>query len=141
MERPPVDMSETRFPLFPAATFFIWLQFVNKNVDLSGAIPSKWTLERVTSFILTTQLQPLFALFREQAKKIGIIAIDGKTLRGSRSWGKGHPLGAANLYTNEFKNWRFDKEAAQIFASGTRGHCSRASREVKTENMLRIRRW
>lgn len=70
-------------------------------VDLSGGIPSKWTLERVISLIPTAQLHPLFAQFREHAKQIGTIAIDGKTLCGSRDWGKGHPLHLLHAWSVE----------------------------------------
>jgi len=78
--------------------FAKWLE---SYVDLSGGIPSKWTLERVTSLIPTVQLQPLFALFREHAKKMDTIAIDGKTLRGSKGWGKGHPLHLLHAWSVE----------------------------------------
>ena len=78
--------------------FFRWLGLY---VDLSGGIPSKWTLERVISLIPTTQLQPLFARFREHAKRIDTIAIDGKTLRGSKEWGKGHPLHLLHAWSVE----------------------------------------
>jgi len=76
-------------------------KWLGSYVDLSGGIPSKWTLERVVSLIPTAQLQPLFALFREQAKKISTIAIDGKTLRGSKGWGKGHPLHLLHAWSVE----------------------------------------
>lgn len=78
--------------------FAKWLR---SYVDLSGGIPSKWTLERVISLIPTAQLQPLFSLFRERAKKIDTIAIDGKTLCGSKIWGKGHPLHLLHAWSVE----------------------------------------
>ena len=40
-----------------------------------------------------------------------------------------YKLADAYLYTNEFKNWEFGKEAAQIFASGANDHCRMARRE------------
>jgi predicted transposase YbfD/YdcC len=76
-------------------------KWLGSYVDLSGGIPSKWTLERVISLIPTAQLQPLFVLFKEQAKKMDTIAINGKTLRGSRSWGKGHPLHLLHAWSVE----------------------------------------
>jgi predicted transposase YbfD/YdcC len=76
-------------------------RWLGTYVDLSGGIPSKWTLERVVSLIPTSQLQPLFSLFREHAKKIGTIAIDGKTLRGTKEWGQGHPLHLLHAWSVE----------------------------------------
>jgi hypothetical protein len=66
--------------------------WLSSYVDLSSGIPSKWTLERVISLIPTEQLQPLFKQFANDIRNRGTIAIDGKTLSGSRSWGEGHPL-------------------------------------------------
>lgn len=89
---------EEMYFLAEGEDFSKWL---NSYVDLSGGIPSKWTLERVTSLIPTSQLQLLFAQFQEHAKKIGTIAIDGKTLRGSRGWGEGHPLHLLHAWSVE----------------------------------------
>ena len=80
---------EEMYYLAEGEDFGKWL---GRYVDLTEGIPSKWTLERVTSLIPTEQLQPLFTQFREHAKKIGTIAIDGKTLCGSKRWGKNNPL-------------------------------------------------
>jgi predicted transposase YbfD/YdcC len=76
-------------------------KWLNSYVDISEGIPSKWTLERVISLIPTTTLQPLLLQFRDYAKKIGTIAIDGKTLRGSRGWDKGHPLHLLHAWSVE----------------------------------------
>lgn len=76
-------------------------KWLSSYVDITEGVPSKWTLERVTSLIPTAQLQPLFAQFREHAKKIGTIAIDGKTLCGSKGWGKGHPLHLLHAWSVE----------------------------------------
>lgn len=76
-------------------------RWLGAYVDLSGGIPSRWTLERVVSLIPTSQLQPLFALFREHAKNIGTVAIDGKTLRGTKDWGKGHSLHLLHAWSVE----------------------------------------
>jgi len=46
-------------------------------------------------------LYPLFAQFRDYAKKIGTIAIDGKTLCGSRDWDKNHPLHLLHAWSVE----------------------------------------
>ena len=76
-------------------------KWLSSYVDLSGGVPSKWTLERVISLIPTATLHPLFAQFRKHAKKIGTIAIDGKTLRGSRDWDKNHPLHLLHAWSVE----------------------------------------
>lgn len=89
---------EEMYYLAEGEDFAKWL---SSYVDLSGGIPSRWTLERVTSLIPTSQLQPLFNLFREEAKKIGTIAIDGKTLCGTRKWGRGHPLHLLHAWSVE----------------------------------------
>lgn len=89
---------EEMYYLAEGEDFAKWL---GSYVDLSGGIPSRWTLERVTSLIPTSQLQPLFALFREQAKEMDTVAIDGKTLCGSRGWGKGHPLHLLHAWSVE----------------------------------------
>jgi hypothetical protein len=89
---------EEMYYLAEGEDFSKWLSCY---VDLSEGIPSKWTLERVISLIPTTELQPLFAQFREHAKEIGTVAIDGKTLRGSKGWGKGHPLHLLHAWSVE----------------------------------------
>lgn len=76
-------------------------KWLSSYVDLSAGIPSKWTLERVISLIPTATLHPLFAQFRDHTKKIGTIAIDGKTLCGSRDWDKNHPLHLLHAWSVE----------------------------------------
>lgn len=76
-------------------------KWLGSYVDLSEGIPSKWTLERVISLIPTATLHPLFEQFREHAKKVGTIAIDGKTLCGSRDWDKNHPLHLLHAWSVE----------------------------------------
>ena len=63
---------EEMYYLAEGEDFSTWL---GCYVDLSGGIPSKWTLERVISLIPTAQLQPLFAEFREHVQEIGTVAI------------------------------------------------------------------
>lgn len=75
--------------------------WLSSYIDLSGGIPSKWTLERVISLIPSEQLQPLFKQFAEDIRNRGTVAIDGKTLRGSRSWGKEHPLHLLHAWSVE----------------------------------------
>ena len=75
--------------------------WLSTYVDLSEGIPSKWTLERVTSLIPTEELQPLFKEFADLAKKRATIAIDGKALRGTKSWGKQNPLHLLHAWSVE----------------------------------------
>lgn len=70
-------------------------------VDISGGIPSKWTLERAISLVPTATLHPLLLQFRDLTKQIGTIAIDGKTLRGSRGWDENHPLHLLHAWSVE----------------------------------------
>jgi predicted transposase YbfD/YdcC len=60
-----------------------WLSFY---VDLSSGVPSRWTLERVISLIPSNQLQPLFVQFAVTLQQGSTVAIDGKTLCGTRDW-------------------------------------------------------
>ena len=76
-------------------------KWLGSYVDVSEGIPSKWTLERVISVIPTARLHPLFMEFRNHAKQLGTIAIDGKTLRGSRDWDKNHPLHLLHAWSVE----------------------------------------
>jgi len=89
---------EEMYYLAEGEGFTSWL---SSYVDLSSGIPSKWTLERVVSLIPTAQLQPLFAQFADSLKKAGTIAIDGKTLRGTRGWEKDHPLHLLHAWSVE----------------------------------------
>jgi predicted transposase YbfD/YdcC len=78
--------------------FSKWLSLY---VDLSSGVPSKWTLERVTSLIPTEHLYPLFSKFKEHVQQARTIAIDGKTLRGTKDWDKGHPLHLLHAWSVE----------------------------------------
>lgn len=89
---------EEMYHLAEGEDFTKWL---TSYVDLSGGIPSKWTLERVTSLIPTSQLEPLFAQFKQHVDEIKTIAIDGKTLCGSRDWNKEHPLHLLHAWSVE----------------------------------------
>lgn len=89
---------EEMFYLAEGEDFSRWL---SSYVDLSCGIPSKWTLERVTSIIPTAQLQPLFAEFRKRIKETGTVAIDGKTLRGSKDWNQGTALHLIHAWSVE----------------------------------------
>lgn len=76
-------------------------RWLSSYVDVSGGIPSRWTLERVVSIIPTSQLEPLFAQFRDYAQQMRTIAIDGKTLCGTRDWDKKHPLHLLHAWSVE----------------------------------------
>jgi predicted transposase YbfD/YdcC len=75
-----------------------WLELY---VDVSCGIPSRWTLERVVSLIPTAQLQPLFLQFARTLQKGGTVAIDGKTLCGTRSWEGGNHLHLLHAWSLE----------------------------------------
>ena len=76
--------------------------WLNTYVNLSCGIPSKWTLERVLSLIPTRHLQPLLVQFLEEIKMHGTVAIDGKTLRGTKAWNdKHHPLHLLHAWSVE----------------------------------------
>ncbi len=78
--------------------------WISKYVDISSGIPSSQTLKRVISLIPTQSLGSLlenlmstFASLQED-----IIAIDGKTLRGSRGWNeKDKPLHLLHAWSTE----------------------------------------
>lgn len=89
---------EEMYHLAQGEDFMRWL---SSYVDLSGGVPSKWTLERVISLIPTEELEPLFNQFKEHLKEVKTIAIDGKTLCGSRKWDKGHPLHLLHAWSVE----------------------------------------
>jgi len=76
-------------------------KWLSSYVDIDGGIPSKWTLERVISLIPTETLLPLILLFKDHAKMKDTIAIDGKTLRGSKGWDKKNPLHLLHAWSVE----------------------------------------
>lgn len=79
--------------------------WISKYVDISEGIPSNATLKRVMSIIPTKSLENLLKNLRSEASTLenDIIAIDGKTLRGSRGWGEdARPLHLLHAWsTNE----------------------------------------
>lgn len=76
------------------------IDWLNQYVDLTAGIPSSKTLKRVMSMIPTKSLDKLLKNIKSV---IGdIIAIDGKTLRGSRGWDKGdRPLHLLHAWSTE----------------------------------------
>jgi len=81
------------------------IDWISKYVDTSSGIPSNATLKRVMSIIPTKSLEDLLKSIRSLARTLenDIIAIDGKTLRGSRGWGEdARPLHLLHAWsTNE----------------------------------------
>lgn len=66
------------------------IDWISKYVDISSGIPSNKTLKRLMSLIPTESLNRLLEALKSEITdfKGDIIAIDGKTLRGSRGWDK-----------------------------------------------------
>lgn len=66
------------------------IDWISKYVDTSSGIPSNATFKRVMSLIPTKALESLLQGIRSVIGGLegDIIAIDGKTLRGSRGWGE-----------------------------------------------------
>jgi hypothetical protein len=64
--------------------------WVSKYVDISSGIPSNKTLKRLMILITTESLNRLLESLKSTITdfKEDVIAIDGKTLRGSRGWDK-----------------------------------------------------
>jgi predicted transposase YbfD/YdcC len=81
------------------------IDWISKYVDTSSGIPSNATLKRVMSLIPTKSLEGLLSGIKSLASSLenDIVAIDGKTLRGSCGWGKdAHPLHLLHAWsTNE----------------------------------------
>jgi predicted transposase YbfD/YdcC len=81
------------------------IDWISKYVDISSGIPSNTTFKRVMSLIPTKSLEDLLKNIRSHVSSLenDIIAIDGKTLRGSRGWSEGtRPLHLLHAWsTNE----------------------------------------
>lgn len=65
------------------------IDWIGKYVDVSSGVPSGKTLKRVMSLIPTKSLERLLDCLRSIVTEGDTIAIDGKTLRGSRGWNEG----------------------------------------------------
>lgn len=80
------------------------IDWISKYVDTSNGIPSTQTIKRLMSMIPTESLKGLLehlkcAISRSEGD---IIAIDGKTLRGSRGWDeKDRPLHLLHAWSTE----------------------------------------
>lgn len=77
------------------------VDWLHSYVDVSSGIPSRWTLERVVSLIPTDQLQPLFMRFATTLQQGDTVAIDGKTLCGTRGWAGNNQLHLLHAWSLE----------------------------------------
>lgn len=78
------------------------IDWLGKYVDVSSGIPSSKTLKRVMSLIPTKSLEHLLHCLRSVVIEGDTIAIDGKTLRGSRGWNEGaRPLHLLHAWSTE----------------------------------------
>jgi predicted transposase YbfD/YdcC len=78
--------------------------WIGKHVDISAGIPSSKTLKRVMSLIPTKSLDSLLQGIRSAIGDLAgdIVAIDGKTLRGSRGWNEdSRPLHLLHAWSTE----------------------------------------
>lgn len=78
------------------------IDWISKYVDVSSGVPSSKTLKRVMSLIPTDSLERLLNCLRSSLAEGDIIAIDGKTLRGSRGWDeKDKPLHLLHAWSTD----------------------------------------
>lgn len=78
------------------------IDWISKYVDVSSGVPSSKTLKRVMSLIPTNSLERLLNCLRSSLAEGDIIAIDGKTLRGSRGWNeKDKPLHLLHAWSTD----------------------------------------
>lgn len=78
------------------------IDWLGKYVDVASGIPSSQTLKRVMSLIPTNSLERLLECLRSCLVEGDIVAIDGKTLRGSRGWNEeDRPLHLLHAWSTE----------------------------------------
>lgn len=78
------------------------LDWISTYVDVESGIPASKTLKRVMSLIPTGSLERLLEGLRSSIVEADIIAIDGKTLRGSRGWNEeDRPLHLLHAWSTE----------------------------------------
>jgi len=80
------------------------IDWISRYVDISGGVPSSKTLKRVMSLIPTKSLDRFLQNIRSIAEDLNgdIVAIDGKTLRGSRGWNENdRPLHLLHAWSTE----------------------------------------
>lgn len=78
------------------------IDWLGKYVDVSSGIPSSQTLKRVMSLIPTNSLERLLSCLQSCLVEGDVVAIDGKTLRGSRGWNEeDRPLHLLHAWSTE----------------------------------------
>lgn len=78
------------------------IDWLGKYVDVSSGIPSSQTLKRVMSLIPTNSLERLLGCLQSCLVEGDVVAIDGKTLRGSRGWNEeDRPLHLLHAWSTE----------------------------------------
>jgi predicted transposase YbfD/YdcC len=80
------------------------IEWISKYVDTSAGIPSSKTFKRVMSLLPTKSLESLLQSIRSAVVDLAgdIVAIDGKTLRGTRGWNeKDRPLHLLHAWSTE----------------------------------------
>ena len=78
------------------------VDWLGKYVDVSSGVPSSKTLKRVMNLIPTDSLEHLLECLKSSLAEGDIIAIDGKTLRGSRGWNEeDRPLHLLHAWSTE----------------------------------------
>lgn len=78
------------------------VDWIGKHVDISSGIPASKTLKRVMGLISTESLKHLLDCLKSDLAEGDIVAIDGKTLRGSRGWNeKDRPLHLLHAWSSE----------------------------------------
>jgi len=78
--------------------------FLNKFLELPNGIPSKHTINRVFSAIDSQQFESCFIDWVNSIADLSkgqIIAIDGKTIRGAKSYGKKSPIHMVSAWACE----------------------------------------
>lgn len=76
--------------------------WLSKYVDIRSGIPSSQTFKRVMSLIPINSLERLLNCIRSCLVEGDIVAIDGKTLRGSRGWNEeDRPLHLLHAWSSE----------------------------------------
>jgi len=78
------------------------IHWIGKYVDISDGVPSSKTLKRVMGLIPTDSLERLLNCLRSRFIEGDVVAIDGKTLRGSRGWNEeDRPLHLLHAWSSE----------------------------------------
>lgn len=80
------------------------IEWIGKYVDVSEGVPSVFTLKRVMSILPTRTLSRLLSALTSLIHDLkgNVIAIDGKTLRGSRGWDENdRPLHLLHAWSTE----------------------------------------